>query len=183
MKGPKILAGVAGLALLMAGGSAQAQSIIRNNDAHPHFEIEVHGLAAFHRGYGFGGGARFGIPIVPSGFLSQVNDSFALSLGADFIWWAGYYGCFNSACAYSPFGIIGHIDAQWNFFIHEKFSAFAEAGFAPEFYFGQGNCGFGFFCPWFDFGVGGRWHFRGNADFPTLTFRVGSTGLTVGVSF
>jgi hypothetical protein len=187
MKGSTILGGVAGLALLFAGSTASAQSIIRNNDSHPHLEIDVHGTFGYGYsyygfGYGFGGGVRVGIPIVPAGFLSQVNDSFALSVGGDFLWLPNYYS------TYSAFSIIGHVDAQWNFYLHEKFSVFAEAGFAPEFYFGDwlgpGRCnGCSVFYPWFDLAVGGRWHFRGGAQYPTLTFRLGTTGGTIGVSF
>ncbi len=184
MKRSRILGSVAGVMLLTAAGSASAQSVIRQNESHPHFEIEPHGVFDFHRGTGFGAGIRFGIPIVPQGFLSQVNDSFALSVGADFVYWAYGYGyCSGGFCSNGSWmSILGHIDAQWNFYITDKFSVFAEAGFVPEFWFGcQYGCNV--FWPWFDAAVGGRVHFRSGNGFPAFTFRLGSTGVNLGVSF
>ncbi len=187
MKRSLILGGVLGAALFTAGGSAQAQSIIRNNDPHPHFEIDVHGTLATsffswgYGGWGVGGGFRVGLPIVPSGFLSRANDSFALSIGADLVFLPYYWSFYTGA------ELIGHVDAQWNFFLTPRWSVFGELGVAPRFYFSAYNCGgcsiFGSFGDWFDFAAGARYHFRGDAGFPTLTMRMGTAGFTIGVSF
>ena len=187
MKRSLFLGGVLSVAMLASGGSAQAQSIIRDNDAHPHFEIEPHGVIGFgflggYANYGFGGGIRFGIPIVPSGFLSRANDSFALSLGADLLF-LPYYGGYQTVGE-----VIGHADVQWNFFLTGKWSVFAELGVAPRFYFGNAYCGVvgcgnGWFGDWIDFAAGARYHFHGDAQFPTLTMRLGTAGFTIGVSF
>ena len=183
-----IAVGALSLALVSVAGAADAQSIIRQNDAHPHFEIEPHALIGYgflggFSSFGVGGGIRFGIPIVPSGFLSGVNDSFAISVGGDFLY-VPNYGPYNGLGE-----LIGHADAQWNFFLTEKWSVFGELGVAPRFYFGNFNglcgvlgCG-SVFGDWLDFAVGARFHFRGGAQFPTLTLRGGTAGLTVGVSF
>lgn len=190
MKRSLFLGGVLSMAMLAGGGTAHAQSIIRNNDAHPHLEIEPHlvlGFSLFNYygfayGFGVGGGIRIGIPLVPAGFLGRVNDSFALSVGGDLLFLPNYY--YGVGYASTTAEVIGHVDVQWNFFLTEKWSVFPELGIAPRFYFGCNGCGvLGSFGDWFDFAVGARYHWNGGAQFPTLTMRLGTAGFAIGISF
>ena len=74
-----------------------------------------------------------------------------------------------------------HADGQWNFYIHPRWSVFAEIGIAPEFLFCS-NCQVFYFWP--DVAVGGRLHFgRGRNSYPALTVRLGFPLTSVGVSF
>jgi hypothetical protein len=158
--------------------AGETRSVLRTPAEHPHWEIEVHGVIPYYRGLGFGGGARLGIPIIPGGFGSSLNNHLAITVGADLYYGLGYgFGGF--------IGIQTHVAAQWNVYFTEKLSAFAEAGFSPEFHIYTCNSCItpSLFQPWFNFSVGGRYHFGGKNEYPALIVRVGTVGINVGISF
>ena len=65
--------------------------------------------------------------------------------------------------------------------MNHKLSAFVELGIAPEISFGRNGSPFSFYPGG---AIGGRVHFKGGTNLPSLTVRVGfPVGLTIGVSF
>jgi hypothetical protein len=180
---------------LVAPGRAAAESTIRSpNPPRYAVEIEPHlNLGVLGWDYGgtsFGPGIRFGIPIMSPGFIPTINDSVAISVGADFVRYAGYqYACDNAGCydtagfwaAYVP------VTLQWNFWLTDRWSVFGEPGLALRHSFQDDYCTAinGFSCRGRDrllgsFYVGARLHLT---DALALTLRVGyPTGLSIGLS-
>src|SRR4051794_32202234 len=82
-----LIAATVGGALLATSGAAQAQSIIRQPNAHvSKVEFEIHaGFGGFWNRWGFAisPGFRIGIPVMPNGFVRSINNSVAISFGAD----------------------------------------------------------------------------------------------------
>jgi hypothetical protein len=119
-----------------------------------------------------GVGARVDIPIVPSGFVDDAHDEFALSPGADVFFDDG-----------DGVGVAALLAAQWNFYLRPEWSVFPELGLALIF----GDHDRGRRNDDDDvrlrplFAVGGRYHWsRRNA----LVLRVGwPLGIQVGVTF
>lgn len=184
--------------------SARAEEVIRQGNAtHDYFlEIEPHAaLTPFWppRGsavVGGGGGAWFAFNLAKKGFLKQVNDSFALAVGVDFLHYMGgpavaaecvqWQGtgssriCVRSsssggAANYWYVPIVG----QWNFYVVSEFSAFVELGLSGYFWSPHAT-------PHVGFGVvpaasmGGRYQF---SNAVSLTFRLAYPYTTVGLSF
>jgi hypothetical protein len=192
MKSTLAASAVAG-ALLVAGGSAQAQSFIHQAGAHRvALEIEVHGvIGGLWWGYfATGPGVRFGIPLARN--PGSINNMPALSMGVDIIWFPDYFN--NGGYTY----ISSPVVLQWNFYVHHRWSIAPEAGFALELYpdwngycgghWGYYNAGFGHtacgFALWPDIAFTARYHFHDQAGFPALVMRLGwPSGFNIGVSF
>ena len=181
-----------GVALAVTPALAQADETIRTPGDHPdyHVEIDVHGALSFswwylgafnpYGGVGFGGGARFSIPLCKNCFIPRINNNVAISFGADFLFY--------------PFGAAGYVFTdlyipvalQWNFFVAKKWSVGPEFGIAPVIgLYGNAACGGGPACgTWWiypDVGAVARYHFN---DHVTLTMRLGFPEFfNVGVSF
>jgi hypothetical protein len=176
---------LAAAAFLMFAPDALARTVIKNPNDHPDYtaELEPHGTFIFwhgryhkyarqYRGFGdpeFGAGFRASIELADPAFIPKINNTVAITFGLDFTNVNCRGWCRNDFYIWSPVGL------QWNFFITDKFSAFADAGFMlrsvdffddiyPDFY-GM---------------VGGRWHFTDKVSF---TFRVGVPFVNLGVSF
>ncbi len=174
------------VAVLSMTSTAAAETIIKNPNDHPDYraELEPHGdISVFHPGYGFygrggryrsvgdpefGAGFRASIEIVDPGFIPKLNNTIAITFGADFT------NCQFCARGYG-FSIYTPVGMQWNFFLTHKWSAFADLGIAPR------TEGF-YHHAYFDFmgELGGRYHFN---DKVALTMRVGYPFISVGVSF
>jgi hypothetical protein len=179
------------LAVVAAPTLAHADSTIKQPGQHPdyHVEIEPHGVLGFAwwgfgpygSPLGFGGGARFSIPLCKNCFVPKINNNVAISFGADLAFYpfvqAGY-PVFTDL--YLP------VAMQWNFFIHKKWSIAGELGFSPVigvFYdynwCGARNCNNWWVYP--DAGFVARYHF---SDKVSLTMRIGFPEFfNVGVSF
>jgi hypothetical protein len=103
-----------------------------------------------HVGIGWGGelgfGGRIDIPIVPTGFISGVNDEFALSPGGD-LYFAGGKGDGLSGDAL--------LATQWNFYLQPEWSVFPELGVALIF---GADGKHGRLRPSPVFALGGRYH-------------------------
>ena len=183
---------IAAAAVVSLTSAAEAQVVIKRPNAHPDYtvELEPHGTFVFwHRYYGYGyrgrgfgrgggwtsfsdpelgAGFRATIEIVDPGFIPKLNTTVGITFGADVT------NCQFCARGYG-FSIYTPVGLQWNFFITEKFSAFADLGFvlATE----------GFYhnvYPDFMAMLGGRYHFN---DDVSLTFRIGVPFVNFGVSF
>ncbi len=186
--------------------SIYAQSTIRQPGEHPDYSVELEphfALGAFDPpgntiAPGFGGGLRLTIPVVKQGFIASINNSIGISFGFDWLHYSGNDVTIGP-CAYFAPGPAGTlictqvagfnagpasylffpVAMQWNFWLHERFSAFGEPGLAiyyrkAQYYPGSDVS----LTPVFD--LGGRWHFSKVA---ALTFRLGYPVFTLGVSF
>jgi hypothetical protein len=195
-------------------GRANGATIIKDPNP-PKYKVEIEpklnlgfiGLYGRYGGNSWGPGVRFSIPIVSPGFIKKLNNSVAISFGADFIHYEGYrnyaYWCGgnrNNPCwAYyggydnSFWSIHLPVAMQWNFFLTDKWSVFAEPGLTVRHAFYRNDPYVNQYCdarfydctrsPWdvyFTFYAGGRFHF---SDSLALTMRIGHpVELSVGLS-
>jgi hypothetical protein len=163
---------------------AEARLVIKNPDDHPDYraELEPHGnLILWRRYYGrryrryntfgdpdFGAGFRATIEIADPAFIPKLNNTVGISFGIDF---TSCRFCREDFTAWFP------IAMQWNFFLTDKWSVFAELGIIPRvdaFDFGE----YLYLDPLFE--LGGRYHFN---DTVALTMRIGYPFISVGASF
>ncbi len=181
-----------GLALLPSTGSAA--SIIRDpNPPKYKVEIEPHlNVQYFYRdtygAHGFGPGVRFGIPVMSPGFIKKINNSVAISFGADILR-LSYYDrrfCDRNGCYDGPafWAFYAPVALQWNFWLTDKISVFGEPGLVFRAPFGEYDRRYSGrdkdLFVWWSFYAGARFHF---SDSVALTLRAGyPTGISVGVS-
>ena len=167
---------LAASAFFAFASSAEARPVIKNPNDHPDYRAELephatfifwharyHKYAKAYRGFGdpeFGAGFRASIELADPAFIPKINNTVAITFGVD-ITNFNCRGCRNDFYIWSPIGV------QWNFFITDKFSAFADLGFMLR--------GIDFYGM-----VGGRGHF---SDKVAFTFRLGVPFVNVGVSF
>lgn len=167
-------------ALVAPAGEASAQTI-KTPNGHPAYraELEPHlTLAMFNRGLwrygsgrrgwgdpGVGAGFRASIEIADPAFIKKLNNTVAITFGADLTTCDWCYR--DNAQLYLPVGL------QWNFFFSKEWSAFGEAGLV-------GRSDFDGFRPDLMLAAGGRYFFD---DTVALTARVGYPFFTFGVSF
>ena len=184
------------VAAVLVSSSARADDTIKTPGDHPDYavEIEPHGLIGLgfrYGGVGIGLGARFSIPLVKNGFVPTINNSVALTFGADFM----HYGdCFDNAFVNvdcSANYLFFPVALQWNFFVASKWSVFGEPGIVPFYGFYDDLCGNGVnqvkgcndpshFSVAPALYVGGRYHFN---EHTALTMRLGYPDFSIGVSF
>lgn len=191
----------------LAAAPASARTIIKDPNP-PKYGVEIEpklNLAYFglwsYGGNGIGPGVRFSIPVMSPGFIKKINDSVAITFGADFLHYEGYRYAWCSArncyANYDPSFWALHLPValQWNFFLTEKWSVFAEPGLTIRHAWYKDNPYYGTYCDprfydcrnrdatdvYFTFFAGGRFHFTDNV---ALTMRLGyPIDLSVGVSF
>lgn len=209
-----LLAVAAAGALSFAAIDSTAATIIKNPNP-PKYGVEIEpklNLGFFglydYGGSGFGPGVRFSIPIVSPGFIPKLNNSVAISFGADMMRYSGYR-YYNSWCrrndcyAYynnydsSFWSLHLPVTMQWNFFLTDKWSVFGEPGFTLRHSFYRDDPAFRQYCDprfyncndgpygsrwdaYFTFFVGGRFHF---SEKVALTMRLGHPiDMSVGIS-
>jgi hypothetical protein len=186
--------------LLSLPRTSRAQ--IREPGNHPRYSVEFEPHLALGltdppgegRGDGIGPGLRLGIALTHDGFLPKLNDSVALGVGVDWLFYDGddqvraRCGRFVEApndtnvCvelgnrAGSSNYLFFPAVMQWNFWLHRRASVFAEPGLGLHFArFGEDS----------DLGaspvigLGGRFHF---IDAVALTLRLGYPTSSLGVS-
>ena len=176
----------AAFAIASVGVSREAHAdrlMIDLPSVHPHyiFEAEPHVLIGAieppgpAEGQGFGLGFRGTFEVVDNGFINSINNTVGIGVGVDYIgysWDTCESGtCRDEAAAYLWFPLV----MQWNFWLSEQWSVFAEPGVglrvddedgvSPE--------------P-IQMYLGGRWHF---SEYVALTLRVGYPTFSVGSSF
>jgi len=192
------------LACLCAAGSAHAYDARTIRDRRTpiayQLEIEPHILAGAEppgpgAGSALGFGARGSFVILPDGFIRNVNDSVAVSVGVDV---GRYYGSwaiggYRDQCLHFEDGPAGTrvctevtsnggtynyvylpMVMQWNFWLTQHWSVFAEPGLAVYF---AGTQGVGVIPSGF---VGGRYLI---ANGIALTGRIGYPSVSLGLSF
>jgi len=186
-----VVGAVVAVSLSMSLGAPPALATTIIKDPHPpkySVEIEPHlsiNASTFNDwGYwGFGPGVRFGIPSAGPAFVPKINDSVAISFGAELLRSYRKYCAGPSCDDLGYWGLFIPVALQWNFWLTDKWSAFGEPGLVVRTAFDgcskvQG-CGGPpvYFAGW----VGARYHFT---DTVSLTMRVGfPTGFSIGVSF
>ena len=106
------------------GGQSSGESVVRKPgglmDASEHdrpsmlsFFLEL----PYYGGFGLGAGARYTLPLLKNGFISNLNDSVELEFGAD--GWFSFYG----------FWALGvPVEGRWTFHITPEFSAYGKVG-------------------------------------------------------
>jgi hypothetical protein len=162
------------LSLLAPLGLASAQSTHFISGVRPegHLSLGGHG--------DFGAGFRIDIPIVPDGFISSLNDEFALSPGLDV-----QFFDLNRHEGDRNLLLIPQLATQWNFYLPRDWSVFPELGVALVFgagrrYRGDVHRGDDFHAdPLVAFGA--RYHFSSRNS---LVMRLGyPSGFQIGLTF
>jgi hypothetical protein len=154
-------------ALVMPRAAAADDVIIKNPGQHPRYtlEIEPHLLVGFGKSLGggtaVGPGVRGTIILVNDGFVSTINNSVGLGVGADLVFAKGHSA------------LLVPVVMQWNFFISRRWSVFGEPGGAIV----LGESVKSKVSP--VLAGGARLHF---SDTFTLTLRAGYPALSVGLS-
>ncbi len=128
--------------------------------------LGVHaGFAYYGNGVAFGG--RLGVPLVHNGFVSTINNSVYLSVGADL---------YNADHGNNTrgFAVGAPIALQWNFYFTDEWSAFMEAG--VNLYFDASDRSPGY--NWGIGAIGGRYKF---SDTVAVQLRLGSPYSAIGI--
>lgn len=158
------LAPLATLALVTVAVPAAAdQSVIKRPGAHPSyvFEAEPHVLVDLFDDFVPGVGFRGTFEIVDNGFISKINNTVGVGVGADL----------------TDNTLMVPVVMQWNFWLSRNWSVFGEPGVALKFRDrGKDDTKVDPFIVY----AGGRFHF---SDRVTLTMRAGRPLASVGVSF
>jgi hypothetical protein len=185
--------GVALGTLTLGSSSARAETIIKDpNPPKYSVEIEPHLNLQYlvfqqYKANGLGPGVRFGIPIMSPGFIKSINDSIAISFGADVMYLRPTdraNDCGPNGCDYKSFwALYFPVTMQWNFWLTDKWSVFGEPGAVVQTAATECERIYGCKKPsWIGpaFYAGARYHF---SDSMALTMRVGwPNGLSVGLS-
>ena len=146
-----------------------------------------HMLSAFaytpfdvYRGLGIGAALRYTLPIVPNGFISKLNDSFALEMGGDFYYgWHGYYGYSYGYLSV----VVPAVEARWSFHFTKRWEAYGKAGvgFQLRHFTDAGGPPLrAIDWVYINVAVGGLMHIN---DVLALRAEVGYGGLRVGIGF
>jgi hypothetical protein len=168
---------------------AHADDTIKHPGDHPQYAVEIEPHVLFgwddlFPGSSFGLGARFSIPIVDRGFVPTINDTVAITFGADLL---HFDGCYYAGASCSANFLILPVAMQWNFYVAHNWSVFGEPGlFIYHGFFDECPAGIPCLATPRETGVspalyvGGRYHFN---DHVALTMRLGFPTVSVGVSF
>lgn len=151
------------------------------SDASPHLrpsEISVMAYLPYTYGLGIGVTGRFSYPILPNGFLPEINDSFDLEGGVSFAY-GSYYAFVGSA---SWTDLIPHVMGTWRFFLLPHLDLYLGLAFGADIFLFSGLLGTVGYAPvGFFWNVAGGLHYRfSNAI--ELRAEVGYRGLQVGIS-
>lgn len=155
------------------------ESIFKKPGEHPDAfaELDVHGAVAYAGGplligryglIGFGPGVRANLRVLKNGFLPDINNSIAISFGADLI-----FDTDNDVRLVTP------VAMQWNFWLTQHWSVFGEPGFVISFPMSTPRGAEPvYLSP--ALAVGGRYNFN---DHITFTVRLGYPTSTIGATF
>ena len=198
----RVVAASIAVASCVIAGDAGAASIIKDPhppqygvEIEPHLNLNLGGVGLYEYGaFGWGPGVRFSIPLMSPGFIKTINDSIAISFGADLLHYDGraYYcngrGCPSTFYSDSFWALYVPVTMQWNFWLTDKWSVMGEPGLALRHAFVSDT-----YCDtrFYDcrnvttvvpaFYVGGRYHF---GETTALTMKIGfPTFFSIGVSF
>jgi len=177
-----VVIGIAALFCLGLPGTAQAQNLIKNPTAHPHYlvELEPHLLLDFIGEDNLGLGGRATFVIVDPGFVTTINNSVGIGVGLD--WMSGPEHC-NADGGFCHDHDRWNVPVvmQWNFWFTPHWSAFGEPGLAFRLRGNEHNF-HGDDDVDLDVALyaGGRYNFN---DHIALTMRLGWPAFSIGASF
>ncbi len=117
---------VLAIAILLAPALASAQSTIRQAGVHER-PADFSLLLFLPFPFGFGGGARVGIPVAHDGFIGGVNDAVFVEPGFQFLIWSGF--------DQSIVGVQVPVLMRWDFFLTRDWTVFGSVGPVFGFYF------------------------------------------------
>src|SRR5580704_5737083 len=85
-----------GVGLSVAPSAARADDTIKTPGDHPEYKVEIEphvllGWDSLFPGDSYGLGERFSIPLVDRGFVPSINDTVAITFGADLLHFGGCY--------------------------------------------------------------------------------------------
>lgn len=164
-------------------------------EVEPHLALGLFDPPGLGTGEGLGPGLRLSFPLTDDGFLSKVNDSVALGVGADWVFYEADEGVRVDCARFVPAPndtrvcvelsddgadqnyLFVPVVMQWNFWLHRRFSVFGEPGLELHLRRGVADTDLGA-GPVFQ--MGGRWHF---ADALALSLRLGYPISSLGLSF
>jgi hypothetical protein len=183
-----LVASLALLFTLLASSGAHADHRInRAFQGRRPFQLDVHGSLSWY-GFGPGGGARFGIPLLHNGFVPSLDNAVYLNFGGDF-YLVQDNGCYGvgptGPCAAREyrFAMGLPVTLHWEFYFSNQWSAFAELGlqvFLPPSLFYQGSVDYTEWKgAWVIGAVGGSLHLN---DVVSLTLRVGNPYVSFGMT-
>ncbi len=143
-----------------------------------------HGISAFafvpyDYGFGLGFALRYTLPVVSDGFISKLNDSFEVEMGADFSYsWYGYFGRNYGFLSL----VIPAAEARWSFHFTKRWEAYAKAGLGFRWRNYDSPYGHGGALDWvyINAGVGGLMHIN---DTFAVRAEIGYGGLRIGMGF
>jgi hypothetical protein len=183
------LAALVAFVALIPRAARAGDDTIRTPGDHPHYAVEVEphldlGWDDLFPGDSFGIGARVSIPLVDNGFVKTINNSVAITFGADLL---HYGGCYVPGVNCSANFLMLPVAMQWNFYVAHDWSVFGEPGLFVYHGFYE-DCPAKVVCVSTpsQTGVepalflGGRYYF---SEHTTLTMRVGFPTVSIGVSF
>jgi len=173
----------------LAPSVARADETIRNPGDHPNYAVEVEphlnlGWDDLFPGDSFGFGVRVSIPLLDRGFVKTINDTIAISFGADLL---HFSGCYIPGSSCSANFLLLPVAMQWNFYVAHNWSVFGEPGlFIYHGFFN--DCPANVQCQNTPsetgvqpaIFVGGRYYFN---EHTALTMRLGFPTVSIGVSF
>ena len=149
------------------------------------FQLDFHGGFAWY-GWGFAGGARFGIPLMHNGFVPSLDNAVYLNFGADLYYVDDFcHDRGRGICEYDGYGFaMGFpVALHWEFYFNDTWSAFAELGFQvflpPSLFRGYGVDYTYHVGQWVIAAVGGSLHL---GDVVALTLRVGNPYIAFGIT-
>lgn len=180
--------------VLWTTGAAKAQITSPGNHVHyaidlePHLVLQWSGEEGFDEGLGLG--MRVSWPVIDNGPLPDVNNTLAVTAGADITFQGG-------RCPVPASNGLQWVDceawqlwlpvaAQWNFYFSQTFALFGELGLAIQYVNGEAYNAAGRKWDGDDIDIhpvlwlGGRYI---ATDKVAFTFRLGFPSLTVGASF
>ncbi len=183
------LAMAVALAATLATASARADHHIdRPFTGTRPFQLEFHGGVAWY-GFGFVGGARFGVPVMHNGFIPSLDNAVYLNFGGDFYfvddrrcyWDAAGNRCYDRNYR---FAMGFPVTLHWEFYFNDTWSAFGEIGlqiYLPPSLFYRGYVDYYGDEPgaWFVGAVGGSLHL---GEVFSLTLRVGNPYISFGMT-
>jgi hypothetical protein len=147
------------------------------------YQLDFHGGLAWY-GFGFAGGARFGIPILQNGFIPSLDNAVYLNFGGDFYFVDDRRCTIGGGCGYGYGVALGFpVALHWEFYFNDTWSVFAEVGvniYLPPSLFRDGYVEYWDHAgAWVIACAGGTLHL---GDVFALTLRVGNPYIAFGIT-
>jgi hypothetical protein len=145
------------------------------------WQLDFHGDFLWY-GWGIGGGARLGIPIMHNGFVDSIDNAIYLNFGID-TYYVDDFGYGGAGIHHYGFGLGIPVTLHWEFYFNDTWSAFGEVGFqvylGPTIFDNNPNGWYADPGAWVIAMVGGTLHFN---EVIGLTLRVGNPYVALGIT-